>query len=339
MRLLNHLTGAQLPTTSTPFKPAPDVEITFDELVLPPTVVDSGGAGTSPSIHVQLDSDGDALTTNDRTTLPGTFSLDQGNNSATVLWVSALSEIPTDQPNGVLYVVTVDGTVQDLSGNSKISETNDPGANDVFTFRTAPGSSTTAADPLVETFDNQDREDDSVTSAVWGGSAFPGFLTGGVGGGTGKDSVFDPNDAGFQATPPTDVTVNVPLKVVTLGTVSSLIPGTPASRVHGFTLIAGPRSRPASTRSRSSVPATSRSTARSTSGRARRGHDRQGGRRGRARRTSAAERVDRGRSRRSGVDNLPGGAARRPIRFRVHGARRRRPEPASAAARRSAASR
>jgi hypothetical protein len=233
MRLLNHLTGAQLSTTSTPFKPAPDVEITFDELVLPPTVVDSGGAGTSPSIRVQLDSDGDVLTTNDRTTLPGTFSLDQGNNSATVLWVSALSEIPTDQPNGVLYVVTVDGTVQDLSGNSKITETNDPGANDVFPFTTIPGSSTTAADPLVETFDNQDREDDSVTSAVWGGAAFPGFLTGGVGGGTGKDGVFDPNDAGFQAAPPTDVTVNVPLQQVTLGTVSSLIPGTP--RVYEFT--------------------------------------------------------------------------------------------------------
>ncbi len=233
MRLLNHFTGAELSTTSTPFKPAPDVEITFDELVLPPTVVDSGGAGTSPSIHIQLDSDGDVLTTNDRTTLPGTFALDQGNNSATVLWVSALSEIPTDQPSGVLYVVTVDGTVQDLSGNSKITETNDPGANDVFPFTTAPGDATTAADPLVEPFDNQDREDSSVTSAVWGGSAFPGFLTGGVGGGTGKDGIFDPNDAEFQAAPPTDVTVNVPLQVVTLGTVSSLIPGTP--RVYEFT--------------------------------------------------------------------------------------------------------
>jgi hypothetical protein len=232
MRLLDHVTGADLPTTATPFKPAPDVEITFDELVLPPTVVDSGGAGTSPSIHVQLDSDGDASTTNDRTTLPGTFQLTQGTNSATVLWVSALSEIPTDLPNGVLYVVTVDGTVQDLSGNSKISETSDPGAKDVFTFRTAPGDANTAADPLIENFDDQTRADLSVTSAKWG-TAIPGFLTAGVGGGTGKDGIFDPNSATFQATPPTDVTLNVGLQQVTLGTESSLNPGTP--RIYEFT--------------------------------------------------------------------------------------------------------
>jgi hypothetical protein len=75
--------------------------------------------------------------------------------------------------------------VQDLSGNSKISETSDPGANDVFTFRTAPGDPNTAADPLVENFDDQTRVDTSVTSAKWG-TAIPGFLTGGVGGGTGK---------------------------------------------------------------------------------------------------------------------------------------------------------
>ncbi len=233
MKLRDHATGALLSTTSTPFKPAPDIEIDFNELVLPTTVIDPLGNGTSPSIHIQLDSDGDINTNNDRTTLPGTFTLTQGTNSATVLWVGALSEIPTDLPNGVLYVVTVDGTVQDLSGNSKITETNDPGANDVFTFTTAPGNPTTAADPVLEKFDNQDHEDTTVTSAIWGGAAFPGLLVGGVGGGTGKDGVFDPSSATFQTTPPTDITVNVPQQIVTLGTVSSQNPGTP--RVYEFT--------------------------------------------------------------------------------------------------------
>jgi hypothetical protein len=232
MLLLDHATGAVLSPAAAPFKPVPDVQITFNEPVLPPTAVDPGGVGTSPSIHVELDGDGDPTTNNDRTTLPGFYSLNETDSNAVVTWHSALSEIPTDQPVGLLYVITVDGTVQDLAGNSKISETNDPGANDVFTFITIPGNPNTNADPLIEPFDNQDNSDDSVTSAKWG-TAVAGFLTAGVGGGTGKDGAFDPSQPSFQTSPPTDITVNVGTKTVTMGTVSSAVPGTP--RVYEFT--------------------------------------------------------------------------------------------------------
>ncbi len=221
LRLLDHVTKATLPTAGAPFDPVPDVEITFDEPVIPSSAVDPGGVGTSPNIVIELDRDGNPGTDNvtnpgDRILLPGTYSLTETNTSATVLWTSLLTQIPTDLVGGCLYVVTVIGRVSDLSGNTLRSTTN-PGANDVFTFTTSPGPSTRTLTPVIETFDTQARNDLTVTSAKWG-TVFTGFLTPGIGGGTGVDGSFDPANPAFQTSPPSGVTVNVPNKTVSMST-------------------------------------------------------------------------------------------------------------------------
>lgn len=206
-------------------KPVPDIRIDFNEPVIPTTVISDPVAGASPSIHIELDGDGDPNSINDRTTIPGRYTLIQDEMGARVEWVSLLSEIPTDVA-GCIYVVTVDGTVQDLSGNSKVSETGDAGANDTLAFQTVPGAPGGAADPAAESFDTRDNEDQTVTSARWG-TTVAGLLTSGVGGGTGVDGVFDPSDPAFQLNPPADVTVDVPNQIVTMDTEDGANPGNP----------------------------------------------------------------------------------------------------------------
>lgn len=232
MRLLDPDTGAALATTNVATSPVPNIEITFDEPVIPSTAVDPGGVGSSSNIHVELDTDGNVLTTGDRIIIPGTYTLTPSGTDAVVLFESFLKELPTDPTAGCVYVVTVDGTVQDLSGNSKVSVSSNPGANDVFTFTTAPGAATTPIDPIEELFDTQDQNDLTVTSAKWG-TTFAGFLSPGIGGGTGVDGAFDPNNAGFQASPPSGITLSVPNKTVTMNTESLANPGT--QRVYEFT--------------------------------------------------------------------------------------------------------
>jgi len=242
MRLLDPVSGAQLPTVDTPFDPVPLVEIKFDEPVIPSTAVDPGGVGTSSNIHIELDTDNDAATTADRILIPGFYTLTETDVDATVLWTSLLAELPTaqnppDATNGCLYVITVDGTVQDLSGNDKVSETKNANARDVFTFRTLPGPSTSPVDPFVEPFDDQANSDLTVTSASWG-NAFAGFLTPGIGGGTGADGLFDPTDAGFLANPPSGVSINNPARIITMNTESLVTPGT--QRLFEFTTLRVP---------------------------------------------------------------------------------------------------
>ncbi len=232
MRLLDPTTGNPIATTNVATSPVPNIELTFDEPVIPSTAVDPGGIGSSSNIHVELDSDGNVNTTGDRVVVPGTYTLIPSGSDAVVLFESLLKELPTDPSAGCVYVVTVDGTVQDLSGNSKVSVTSNPGANDVFTFTTAPGPATVAIDPIEELFDLQAQNDLTVTSAKWG-TTFNGFLSPGIGGGTGADGAFDPNNAGFQASPPSGISLNVPSKRVTMNTESLANPGT--QRVYEFT--------------------------------------------------------------------------------------------------------
>ncbi|MBM4014837.1 MAG: hypothetical protein FJ293_07725 [Planctomycetes bacterium] len=235
MRLLHPVSGATVATNAVPTNPVPLIEITFDEPVIPSSAVDPGGVGTSSNIHVELDTDGDTNTTGDRVTIPGLYSLSQSGTSATVLFESLLTDLPTDLPTGCTYVVTVDGSVQDLSGNSKVSVSSDPGAEDVFTFVTVPGAATTPIAALAENFDDQANNDLSASSAKWGAS-FVGFLSPGIGGGTGGDGVFDPLNAGFQTSPPSGITVNVSAKLVLMATADGL----GAQRIYEFTSFSVP---------------------------------------------------------------------------------------------------
>jgi hypothetical protein len=230
LRLLDPVTKVPLASlVNVPTDPVSLVEITFSEAVLPQTVLDPSGNGTSPNIKIEIDRDGNLATDNsttpgDRLLLPGTYSLSSTSVNSVVLWTSLLTMLPTEPvslPNpagGCLYVVTVDGLVGDLSGNTKKSvPPSNPAAKDVFWFRTAPGSATTPVDPVAETFDTQTNSDLTVTSARWG-TLFSGFLTPGIGGGTGTDGAFDPTDPAFQAAPPAGITLNVPSRLVTMST-------------------------------------------------------------------------------------------------------------------------
>jgi len=237
MRLLNPTNGNAIATTNVPTSPVPLIEITFDEAVIPSSAVDPSGNGTSTNLHVELDGDGNVLTTGDRFTIPGIFELTETSTSATVLFTSNLTELPTDPTTGCTYVITVDGTVQDLSGNSKVSVTGNPAANDVFTFTTQTGPSTVSLAPLTEPFDAQTNNDLTVTSAKWG-TLLAGFLTPGIGGGTGIDGAFDPINPAFQASPPSGITVTVGSKLVLLNTDSLSSPGT--QRIYEFTSFSVP---------------------------------------------------------------------------------------------------
>jgi hypothetical protein len=237
MRLLNPNTGNAIATTNVPTSPVPLVEITFDEPVIPASVVDPGGTGTSTSLHVELDSDGNVATTGDRFTIPGIFELTETSTDATVLFTSNLTQLPTDPTTGCTYVVTVVGTVADLSGNTKVSETGNPAFKSEFPFTTATGPSTISLPPLTEPFDVQTNNDLTVTSAKWG-TSIAGFLTPGIGGGTGIDGAFDPLNPAFQASPPSGITVTVGSKLVLLNTDSLLNPGN--QRVYEFTSMSVP---------------------------------------------------------------------------------------------------
>ena len=214
--LLDAGSGTSLDPNLVPFKPVPSIQIDFNESVIPSTVVSDAASGTSNSLSVSLDVDGNPNTSGDRVPLPGRFELIQDEMSAQVNWTSLLTELPT-APTTCLYIVRIGGTVADIAGNSKVLEENDPLAGDEMSFFTLPGPSVGQADPVMEDF-SVTANSDSVTSARWG-SAVPGFLTSGVGGGTGGDGVFDPLDSGFPPLPlQSQITVDSGLKLVTIET-------------------------------------------------------------------------------------------------------------------------
>lgn len=171
--------------TNATVSPAPVVKIKFNELVKPNTVVDAVTGG-SPSVRIEIDLDGLGATLTDRTTVPGTFSLQSGQKNATLTWKSLLSAVPGD----AVYVVTIEPLVEDLVGNSVYGLTGDIGKKEVFAFRTKV-TGPVVLDPLLEPFTNQTKFDVDASSADWAASQ-PGFLITGAGGGTGSDGVFTP---------------------------------------------------------------------------------------------------------------------------------------------------
>ncbi len=223
--VVDRVSRQSLGFTGTPFKPVPDIQILFNEPIIPSTALSDSVAGTSGSMHVQLEQDGDLETSADRITIPGRFRLTQTEDAATVTWSSLLTEIPTG-PSGRTYVVRIDGTVADLAGNSKILQQSDPTAGDSFVFTTAAGPASGPADERLEEFSNQDLLD-LVSSARWG-STIIGLLTPGAGGGSGSDGVFDPNDPSFPATSIADqVTVDDVESTIWIDTEDQANPGSP----------------------------------------------------------------------------------------------------------------
>ncbi|MFO0985388.1 MAG: hypothetical protein U1E76_27260 [Planctomycetota bacterium] len=237
IHLIDQDTEKEIGTTNVPIAPPPLVVIDFSEPVFPPSAV-NGNTGTSNTIRVELDLDGNESTASDRVTIPGLFTLTETDSSAQVTFRSSLRTIPT-APSGCLYVITVDGLVADLTGNTLVEETGDPDAKTVLTFTTVPGDSSGKVDPLVEEFDKTTFENQTLSSAAWG-TRFPGFLSFGIGGGSGADEAFDPEDAAFVerwdgAPDRPEIDVDTPNKRVTMNTDSGL-----AARVFQFTSIRVP---------------------------------------------------------------------------------------------------
>ncbi|MEW6741150.1 MAG: hypothetical protein AB1486_00175 [Planctomycetota bacterium] len=191
IRLIHPSTLAEMETQDVPTSPVPLVYVEFDEGVLPPSVI-NGDSGTSDSIKVQLDINGDPdyNPAGDRVNLSGLFSFEGEVEFARVTFTPILTSIPTEEPDGSLYVVNVDGTVQDLAGNFS-------GENTRLLFRTVPGPSAVPADPIVEEFTNDLYEDSVVSSASWG-HRIPEVLSAGIGGGRGLDGAFEPGSPDFQ---------------------------------------------------------------------------------------------------------------------------------------------
>lgn len=165
--------------------PSPVIKIKFNELVKPNTVVDAVTGG-SPSVRIEIDQDGLGATLTDRTTVPGTFSLQSTQKTATLTWKSLLSAVPGD----AVYVVTIEPLVEDLVGNSVFGLTGDIGKKDVYAFKTK-FTGAVPLDPILEPFTNQTKFDLDASSADWADSQ-PGFLITGAGGGTGEDGIFTP---------------------------------------------------------------------------------------------------------------------------------------------------
>ena len=133
--------------------PPPKIRFKFDELVVPTTVVNPA-TQVSPTLKVEIDADGDGKTIDDRTVIPGAYTLTHTVKKSTVTWKPTLQSIPANS----LYVITVDPLIEDLNGNSVFTETGDIGAIEVFGFRTTDGDDIDL-DPIEETFDTQLQRD------------------------------------------------------------------------------------------------------------------------------------------------------------------------------------
>lgn len=165
--------------------PPPQLRFAFSELVIPTSVVNPA-TFVSPTIRVELDGDGEGATSGDRSTVPGSFTIEHTVKKSTVFWTASLNSIPGE----ALYIITIQPLIQDLSGNSVFSETGDIGAIQVFAFRTKLGE-IVPLPPIHESFDNQLQRDVAATSADWG-VATQGLLKPGFAGGSAADGPFPP---------------------------------------------------------------------------------------------------------------------------------------------------
>lgn len=141
------------------------------------------GTGTSPSITVKLDPDGNIANSSDQVVLQGnfSFSLDQLSLQTTVVFTPS-SPFPSAGANLVSprqVIVTLQGGIKDIKGNTLAN----PGA---VVFTAEVQSFPPAIIPVGgEQFTNLTNCDQDRTGAFWG-EALPGRLTPGLGGGSGR---------------------------------------------------------------------------------------------------------------------------------------------------------
>jgi hypothetical protein len=169
-----------------------DVRITFDDVMNPATLANPV-TGTSATIEVLIDPDGDVTDPNDQIVVRGdyTITVDQGSNQTVVLFrpLGGFPSSGTDPPGGRKILVNLAPSIKDLGDNPLIQ----PGST-VFTIESIPFPTV----DVTEAFDNNAFEDTIHSSNPWGG----GMLRPGPGGGSGRlgDLFVPPGKTAFLKT-------------------------------------------------------------------------------------------------------------------------------------------
>lgn len=169
-----------------------DVRIAFDDVMNPATLANPV-TGTSDSISVLIDPDGDTSDPSDQVEIEGTFTLTVDQNALrTTVVFAASGGFPSagTGPNPRQIVVSLASTIADLGGNVLLNAGNITFTPEVINF---------VALEIEEDFTTTSREDSVRTGSAWGG----GDLIVGPGGGSGQlgDLVVP---AGFTVTLNTD---------------------------------------------------------------------------------------------------------------------------------------
>ncbi len=152
------------------------IRFRFDDLMNPALLVNPV-AGTSPSITVRVDPDGDVVDASDQQEIPGAFSiaLDQDAIATTVVFTPS-QDLPSSGSDALKprkIVVSLGAAIVDLGGNPL-----ENAGLVVFTPQQIAFQEVT----LAESFATQLAEDTDATGAAWGG----GMLALGSGGSSGR---------------------------------------------------------------------------------------------------------------------------------------------------------
>lgn len=166
---------------------ATQIRLIFNDLMNIGTVV-LPATGQSPFITIKIDADGDLNTSDDRSSVGGSYSFftDQ-TNLKTVLTFTPSGGLPSagSGPNKRLIVVDIPSGVRDLAGHSVANLGERAFAPEVILFQGAS---------IVENFTTTTKLDAVRTGADWGETQL-GRLKAGTGGGSGRlgDLVVPPN--------------------------------------------------------------------------------------------------------------------------------------------------
>ncbi|MBI3819121.1 MAG: Ig-like domain-containing protein [Planctomycetes bacterium] len=199
------LTFPTSPTGATHDTP---IEVTFNDIMNVATLVNKL-QGTSQTLSVFVDLDGDLNTSNDQIVLTGTWDVNFDTiGKKTTVRFTHTSPFPSPGPTGKRAIVCQLNklVIKDLGGNSL-----DPNSPNAFSFQTGPCNVQNAFD-IVEDFGTNTNENGPESGAnMWNPAGNPGLLVRGVGGGNGMhgplliDSTNDLIAVGAYATDGTSV--------------------------------------------------------------------------------------------------------------------------------------
>lgn len=195
-----------LPTAPTGSPLDTAIEVTFSDIMNVSTLVNKL-QGTSQTLSVYVDLDGNLATTNDQIIQTGLWDINFDSIAKeTTVRFTHTSPLPSPGPSGQrTIVVAINGlVVKDLGGNSLVGPS-------VFTFQTGPCNQQNAFN-IVEDFANNTNEEGTDSGAnMWNPGSSPGLLVSGKGGGNGQhgallaDTSFDVGTKGALATDGTSV--------------------------------------------------------------------------------------------------------------------------------------